>query len=284
VRAVVAAVLLVAACGNQAGPTATSATTIAPTTSPSTAPDTDTVAVVASRFGVMGWYATDSGEWVVPETPGEVPVVGGEEYQVVGLDQPIATAIGSGVTLCEPSQTPVIVFDPQLPGDHRQPGAIAVLASWDVRPRALSLNGEVPDEHHHAAIEVISSIGIDDSDPPITQFVSVDIEGDGTDELVLVAQRVPDDLIARPGDYSVVLLRKSIEGEWQTAVLETSAGVANSPYVLSHTIPAVADLNGDGKMEIVVDGHYYEGAGSVAYEYIDDDLGPVAVLSGGCGA
>ena len=142
----------------------------------------------------------------------------------------------------------------------------------------------VSDEHYQATIDVISSIGIDDPEPPITEAVSVDVEGDGVEELVLVAQLLPDDLIARLGDYSVVLLRKNIEGEWQTAILETSAGVANSPYVLSHTIPAAADLNGDGRMEIVVDGHYYEGAGTVAYEYINDDLGPVAVLSGGCGA
>lgn len=284
-RVVVAGVLLVAACSNSAGTTTATSTTIAATTAAGiTPPEPVTPAVAASRFGVMGWYATDLGEWVVPETPGEVPVVGGEEYQVVSLDQPITTAIGSGVTLCEPSQTPLIVFDPQLPGDHRQPGAIGVMANWNLRPQALSVGGDVPDEHRQAAIDVISSIGINDSEPPITQIISVDVDADGTEELIIVAKRVPDDLFARLGDYSVVILRKSIEGAWQTAILETSTGVADSPYVLSHTIPAVADLNGDGRMEIIVDGHYYEGAGTVAYEYINDDLGPVAVLSGGCGA
>ncbi len=75
-----------------------------------------------------------------------------------------------------------------------------------------------------------------------------------------------------------------IEGEWQTALLETSVGASDNPYILSHSVAAVADLNGDGTMEIVVDAVYYEGSGTTAYEYIDDDLGPQPVLGGGCGA
>jgi FG-GAP-like repeat len=283
VRVLVAGFMILAGCSS--GLTLTSSTTVIATTAPIIVPpDPGIPAVVVSRYGVMGWYEAGTKEWVIPKTAGEVPVTGGEEYQVVSLDHPVTTAIGSGATLCEPSATPVIAFDPQLLGDHRQPGAIAVLATWDLRPQEVSVGIDVGEEHLQAVADVINSIGIDDPDPPITQAVSVDIDGDGADEMLLVAQRVPDDLFGRPGNYSVVLLRRQVEGEWQTAVLETSTGVADSPYVLSHTIPAAADLNGDGKMEIAVDGHYYEGAGSVAYEYINDDLGPVAVLSGGCGA
>ena len=42
---------------------------------------------------------------------------GGEEYQVVMLDQPIDHSDRSAPTLCEPSQTPVLDFDPPLPGE-----------------------------------------------------------------------------------------------------------------------------------------------------------------------
>ena len=45
----------------------------------------------------------------------------------------------------------------------------------------------------------------------------------------------------------------------------------------------MADLNGDGRMELAVDSRYYEGAGTIIYDYIDDDLGPWEVLSVGCG-
>ncbi|HSL25631.1 MAG TPA: VCBS repeat-containing protein [Acidimicrobiia bacterium] len=275
-RRLAIAVVILTSCST--GPIGTTTSTAGPATT--TGPATS--AVAASRFGVIGWW--DGDEWITPRTVFDVPVGGGEQYRVVSLDQPITTAVGGAATLCEPSATPIIAFSPPLPGDHRQPGAIAVLADWELRPQQLSVGGEVPAQHQAAVIDVVGLLGIDDPAPTITQFITVDLEGDGGTEIVLVAKRVPDDLLGGVGDYSVALLRKQIDGEWRTATLESSLGVADNIYVVSHTIPAVVDLNGDGKMEIVVDGHYYEGAGTAAYEYVDDDLGPQVVLSGGCGA
>ena len=277
-----ALLLLATACGGD--PAATTTTTTPPTTGTSVA-TTGTQPegvppVVVSRYGLMGWW---DGDWVVPEDIGDVPVVGGEQYQVVMLDQPQTLAIGSAPRLCEPSLTPVLDLDPPLPGDFGDAGAIAVVSSWELRPSATAVVEELAEVHHAAVIEVLEPLGIL-SEPDVYQQLVVDLEGDGTDEVIIVARHVADDVIARPGDYSVVLLRKSIDGEWQTAILETSLAEPNSPYVLSHSVAAVADLNGDGKMEIVVDAVYYEGAGSVAYEYINDDLGPQSVLTGGCGA
>ena len=229
---------------------------------------------------MMGWWADG---WVVPETLDEIPLTGGEEYQVVMLDQPITTATGEQPSLCEPSQTPVLDFDPPLPGDFADPGALAVIADWELRPSPLSVGTDLDDVHVEAVTEVLMSEGIE-AEPVIFQQVVADIDGDGTEEIVIVAKDLAEDLFAQPGDYSVVILRKMIEGEWQTAILETSLAEPDSAYILSHSLAAIADLNGDGKMEIIVDAAYYEGAGTTAYEYVDDDLGPVAVLGGGCGA
>lgn len=236
--------------------------------------------MVASRYGLMGWW---SDGWGVPETLDEIPLSGGEEYQVVMLDQPITTAIGSPPTLCEPSQTPVLEFDPPLPGEFADPGAVAVIADWELRPSPVRVETDLADVHIDAVREVLMSLGIE-AEPVIFQVAVADIDADGTEEIAIVAKDLPNDLFGQPGDYSVGLLRKLIEGDWQTAVLETSIGEPDSAYVLSHSIAAIADLNGDGKMEIVVDAAYYEGAGTAAYEYINDDLGPEPVLGGGCGA
>lgn len=236
--------------------------------------------MVVSRYGLMGWW---DGGWVVPAGLGDMPIEGGERYQVVMLDQPEFSAIGSAVRLCEPSQSLVIDMDPPLPGDFREAGAIAILADWELRPSPMSVLGELSGEHRDAVIDVLEPLGIL-SEPEPYQHLAVDLEGDGGEEVIIVAKQVADDIIARQGDYSVVLLRKSIDGEWQTGILEVSLAEPGSPYVLSHSVAAAADLNGDGKMEIVVDAAYYEGAGSVAYEYVNDDLGAVSVLNGGCGA
>lgn len=236
--------------------------------------------MVASRYGLMGWWSEG---WVVPETLDEIPLSGGEEYQVVMLDQPITTATGSPPTLCEPSQTPVLDFDPPLPGEFADPGALAIIADWELRPSPVRVETDLADVHIEAVTEVLMSLGIE-AEPVMFQQIAADIDADGTEEIVIVSKFLPNDLFGRPGDYSVVVLRKMIEGEWQTAILETSIGEPDSPYVLSHSIAAIADLNGDGKMEIAVDAAYYEGSGSAAYEYINDDLGPKPVLGGGCGA
>jgi hypothetical protein len=37
-------------------------------------------------------------------------------------------------------------------------------------------------------------------------------------------------------------------------------------------------------MEIVLDSAYYEGVGVEVWEYVNDDIGPTAQISTGCGA
>ena len=48
-----------------------------------------------------------------------------------------------------------------------------------------------------------------------------------------------------------------------------------------HTLLAVADLNGDGRMEVVVDSKYYEGQSIYAYSFAGGQAEDV--LSVGCG-
>jgi hypothetical protein len=265
------------------GSTTTSATTstTAATTTTTAAPDPG-VPVVASRFGVMGWW--DGGSWVPGDGSVEIPLVGGEQFQVVLLDEPIGTVTGSSLGICEPIGTPLLHFEPPLPEDFQVPGGIAILADWDVRPHPVTLLAAVPDEHVDAVAQFLSNRGIDDADPNIEQVVVTDIEGDGVAEVLIVVNRLPPDLFGGPGDYSAVLLRKQIEGEWQTAVLEFDEPEDESPYILMHVVAALADLNNDARMEIVIDAFYYEGAGTVAYEYVNDDLGPQEAIGGGCGA
>jgi hypothetical protein len=289
-------VVLLTACGSggESTTTETSATETTPTTSTtaatsSTAATTTTIAspdpgvpVAVSRFGVMGWWDGDS--WVPGDGSVAIPLVGGEQFQVVLLDEPITTTTGSALAVCEPIGTPIVDFEPPLPGGPQEPGAVAVIAAWDLRPHGVTLLAAVPDEHIDAVAQFLTSRGIDDADPNIGQVVVTDIEGDGVAEVLIVVNRLPDDLFARPDDYSAVLLRKMIEGDWQTAVLEFSEAEDGSPYILRHVVSAMADLNNDVRMEIVIDAFYYEGAGTIAYEYVNDDLGPQQAIGGGCGA
>jgi hypothetical protein len=89
-----------------APPTATSG---APTT---TSPTPMVRSVIVGVTGVLGWW--DGARWI-RQDEGTVPAVGGERYQVVGVDRPITEAVGSApTTSCDVLDVPNadIALDP----------------------------------------------------------------------------------------------------------------------------------------------------------------------------
>ena len=78
-------------------------------------------------------------------------------------------------------------------------------------------------------------------------------------------------------------MRKIVEGEVHTAILGDSVVITpEGSFVVGFSVGAVADLSGDGKMEVVVDSAFFEGLGVEVWEYVNDDLGFVSVLQTGC--
>ncbi len=82
----------------------------------------------------------------------------------------------------------------------------------------------------------------------------------------------------------MALLRKVIEGDVETAVLgETIVFDEEDRFDGGHALGSVADLNGDGTMEVVMNVAYFEGFAVAIWEFVSDDLGLVRVLETGCG-
>jgi hypothetical protein len=259
-----------------------SITTTAATTTTTTLLDRSTF-LVAGNTCLLGWW---DGKW---ESGDELPVSGGEQYQVVRLDEPITFTTGSGArTSCEPLDLVSVEFEPGIPGGFREIDALAVQADPAVRPYPVQILDTSTATYVEAAFELLEIRVAGVPVINLTQVIRTDLEGDGVDEVIVSASTIPDDLIsAQVGDYSIVFLRKVIEGEVQTAILGESI-VDDLDDLLQNLVvfevSAVADLNGDGKMEIVVNGTVWEGAFLQAWEYVNDDLGPVDVLSCGCGS
>ena len=89
-----------------------------------------------------------------------------------------------------------------------------------------------------------------------------------------------------PDDYSVVFVRRVVAGQVVTKVVAHSVGGASvggsQPTAELYRVDALADLNGDGRMEIVVGNRGWEWGGSTAFELRPD--GSVAqVIQTGCG-
>jgi hypothetical protein len=242
--------------------------------------------LIASGFGALGWW--DGAGWVQVDEGTSLPVAGGEDYQIALLGVEAITTGSGEELLCDPLNNPgVNLADAEVLGDWPGPYGVAISADWVLTPHLV---GETTDDGTYAAVasELLGERGLNVPSPVVKQVIRFDLEGDGVNEVLVVAEDVPGDLLAEVGDYSIAFLQKVVQGDVATSVIGESVVLepeeGETPFVLSFTVAAIADLNGDSRMEIVLDSAYYEGLGIEVWEYVNDDIGPLAQISAGCGA
>lgn len=168
-------------------------------------------------------------------------------------------------------------------------GVIALNASWNALPRKPRIADTTQQVYIDAVREFLEGRRISDPRVKITRILRVDLDGDGEDEVLITATNyftkdndVPMEAPAR-GSYSIVLLRRVVAGKVQTEFVAGELYLkdeSSTPNV--YEIPAVLDLNGDGKLEVIVHSHYYEGAETTIYDCSGGKC--KAVLSVACGA
>jgi len=267
-----------------------SSTTTTPTTT-TEAPTTTTTTtmppgsgVIVTGEGVAGWSV--AGEWR-SLVDGPAPAVPGETYQVVRVGEPVTTAVGGALTEGCPFVEPSSDVEGLIDFDDYPDYPVAVAANWNVVPHAVELLPVDNPTYQTAVSELLAGYGIVDPAPELRQVIRTDLEGDGTDEIIITAGYDGPFFPEVPaGSYSLAILRKVVDVEVETAILgfyQVPADSEPTSYIDQFRIAAVADLNGDGQMEIVVNDSYYEGYATTVYEWVNADLGPVAVLGAGCG-
>lgn len=239
--------------------------------------------LIETGFGSLGWW--DGTAWVAPETVDDLPVVGGEDYQLAVFNLEGTVKGGPPTRVCLPMEIPGVELEEVEPlGAWPGPSGVAISAPWELKPHLIE---EFSDDGTYAAFaaDLLASRGMVVAEPKIKQLIRLDVEGDGINEILVVAEDVPVGLFPDGDDYSIVFLRKVVQGEVQTAVLgESLVFDPDVDFLVSFSVGAVADLSGDGKMEIIVNGAYFEGISWELWEYVNDDLGPVLQLSIGCGS
>jgi hypothetical protein len=237
--------------------------------------------LVVAPFGALGWW--DGSGWVQVESGTTLPVAGGEDYQVALIGQEGIVVGGPPSTLCEPVNNPGVVLENEaILGDFPGPIGVGISAPWIITPHLVET---LEDDGTYSAFatELLAERGLDVPEPTLRQILQVDLEGDGVNEVIVVAEDVTEGLFAEDGDYSIVFKRQTAQGDVRTSILGESVIVtASDPFVTSYSIGALADLNGDAVMEIVITGAYYEGIGVEAWESTAE--GPVMRISSGCGA
>ena len=261
----------------------TTTTTVTTTTTTAPAGNWADEPLITTGFGALGWW--DGGIWVPSQDVGALPIVGGEDYQiaVIGLD---ATTTGGPQELrCEPLDNLGLQLDNEhLLGEFPGPYGVALSAPWPLQPHLFEA---FVDDGTYASIAsgLLADRGLIVPNPVIKQLFRTDLEGDGTNEVLVVAEDVGGGFLPVIGDYSIVFLQKVVQGEVQSAVLGSTAITdPESQYVEAFTVGAVADLSDDDKMELVIDSAFFEGFGVAVWEYVNDDIGPKLQLQAGCGS
>ena len=135
----------------------------------------------------------------------------------------------------------------------------------------------------------------------VTGLTRTDLDGDGTQEVLIEARSFQKEgpegsafsppPAGQPGDYSLLLIRFVREGRAMTSTLAGYLGPRQAwdpggdqpmPLANLYRLAGVADLNGDGRMELIVYSAYYEGQGFAAYEWTPAG-GAKLRLETGCG-
>lgn len=105
----------------------------------------------------------------------------------------------------------------------------------------------------------------------ITKVVMTDLDGNGTQEVIIEASN-RDDLDnhgmhgSLNGDYSLVLLRYESKGKVVEYALAFDHPKAEEMNYINKLV-SIADFDGDGVMEVVVTSNYYEGQSASLFRY-----------------
>jgi hypothetical protein len=219
--------------------------------------------------------AVADGKWIKAEAAAK-SITAGTVYRVYGLTQSIGEATGSKP---KPGEEEVCsdIFTVSL-SPKSEKGAIAIAAPWNALPRKVQSLDKTQTVYVDAVRDLLKTKGIEQPKVKIDNIVRVDLDGDGEEEVLIGATNYfskEQDIVpmrSPAGSYSMVILRRTVAGKVETQLVDgefhPKAYVSkndsfDAPNV--YTMMAVLDLDGDGKMEIVINSSYYEGASTTIY-------------------
>lgn len=239
---------------------------------------------------VGGYYSfllgtSEDGKWT-PVEKIKNTVKGGETYRFYNLTKAVGTAKGGKPESAgEPCPDMFTVPFKTKPEED----VVGVAGDWNALPRVPQKAATTQPVYQQAVADFLTAKGLKKPKVRISQILRIDLDGDGEEEVLISATNydTKDDEVpagAGPGHYSCVILRRVVEGKVQTQLLTgefyTKKENFSAPY--RHVVRAILDLDGDGKMEVVIHSAYYEGDSNTVFRCTGKK--PEQLLSIGCGA
>ena len=228
--------------------------------------------------------AIESGKWIEPtDSIGSVKT--GAKLQVYGVTGAIGTVAVSRIdTDNEPCpDRPVVKLKPAKIAK----GEVAFAATWNPlphKPKQIEFKGT---QHVDVVRQFLREHGLRNPVVHISQIIAVDLDGDGQEEFVISAthykggNNIPDESTANT--YSFVMIERIVDGKANAQLVDGEFYPQAKPDAAPNRFEIVAllDLNGDGKIDLVLRSAYYEGDEISVHEYRPGEA--KKVLSVGCG-
>jgi hypothetical protein len=218
--------------------------------------------------------ATADGKWMKAEEAAKA-LTDETTYRIYGLTQSVGEAKGGKPKPAEEEICSDLLTVSLSPMPEK--GAIALAAPWNALPRKPRVSDTTQQVYVDAVRDFLKTKGIEQPKVKIDSILRIDLDGDGEEEVLISAtnyfskdERIP--MRSPAGSYSMVILRRVVAGKVETQLVEgefyPKAYVShdasfNAPNV--YKVIGVLDLDGDGKMEIVVRSDYYEGGATTIY-------------------
>lgn len=280
-------------------PATTTPTTMADTTQPETTLPAGPVDAAVPLFAggaeggwlyIGAWQSDrwaeafdDAGEPATPSIPPNTPAT------VTNLDSERTGSFGDVAEACFDGQSGLTV-DVTVPAPEPPGFGFASIAlptpTWELEPRPVAVLASGPEAYAALGRAVFDGDPVDPSPGAVEQLVISDLDGDGDDEALVAYEYIqPSAGPGAPGDLAALLLVDVVTRGASTveqAFVAADLAAEEFPLITRYRVLDVADLNGDGRMEVVVHVWYYEGASVVVYRYDGAEL--VEVLANGCGA
>jgi len=220
--------------------------------------------------------------------PGETASLlrGGETYRLYTMTRFIGTATGSKPEKSgKPGGSPEYVVQ-MAPLPVGQEEIVAIGGQWNALPRVPRLASPDQEIYKEVVADFLKKKGMKNPKVKITQVILIDLDGDGVEEVLVTADTYAEQLyhhLQKKGSYSLVLLRKVINGKVENLVIEEDYFPANLGWgvPMRFWVGAVLDVDGDGVMEIVLHSMYYEGGGTSVHRVEGNKVKKVLVAGWG---
>jgi hypothetical protein len=247
--------------------------TPAPTQIPITPKADGNVWIVGGNGIVLGSF--DGNSWMQATTPNSLPEPGTPFDLFLSQAKYIGETLRYGDNFIEKPGCLQIELTQEFTGIP----TLGISAGWQILPdEPLWANLDSP-FYTAAILDHLAAAGITDPTISLTNVLRIDFEGDGIEEALISANYS----VSRAGDTidgSLILLRRVIGNEILTSQLLPAELLTNGSWS-SFRIFGLFDLDGDGDLEIVIEGYLDSQPGTWIFDTNND--GYVEVLSVECG-